>query len=622
MMKLRKTILVALLLTISCNLFSKPVDLKTATRVAQNLITERAGTWQPVISSVEILSDQNIPLIYVNHLNNGKGFILISADDRVYPVLGYSFEDGFKIENMPENIRFWVNGYKKQILDAIQLNLPADSKASEAWDYYLQNNPVSTDNIAAVSPLVTTRWDQGCYYNAQCPVAAGGDCNRAWVGCVATTMAQIMKYHSYPAQGTGAHSYTHATYGVQTANFGTTTYNYSSMPVQLFSNNTATATLSYHCGVAVNMNYGVSGSGAQSSDARNALVNYFNYSTSAYFAQKFWFTDAAWEALIRTDLENGLPIMYSGFDGTYGHCFVLDGYQGTNHFHFNWGWSGWNNGYYYLANLNSGNGTFNTGQQAVMHITPPIPPVAQFTAATQNACETTPLQFTNTSTGFPTGFSWSFPGGNPATSSSANPVVTYSLPGTYDVKLKVTNPLGSDSITKTAWITVHPKPSKPLPTDTMICCNMSLTLNAANPGSTYSWNTGSTNQSVTIDSTGTGIGVKTVILNITSPYSCLTKDTMNITFAACTGMEESEAGVHKAWPNPSSGKIFIQISGESNKQHLSLFTADGRKISELNPNPVSSNTIEADLSVFPDGIYFLRIEESGKTDVIKINLLK
>ncbi len=606
-MHFQKSILVVLLAMLSFSLFSKPVDIRTARKVALNLVAGHTGGNPVQVYAVDLLSDRNHELIYIIHLNNGNGFVLVSADDRAFPILGYSLEDGFRTQDMPENIRFWINGYKTQIAEAIEHNLLPDSRIINAWKHYLNDEPTATDQTASVAPLITTRWDQGCYYNAQCPVAAGGDCNRAWVGCVATTMAQIIKYHGHPAQGTGSHTYAHPTYGAQTANFGATTYNYSSMPVQLFSNNSATATLSYHCGVAVEMNYGVSGSGAQTSDARNALVNYFNYASSAYFAQKFWYTDANWEAMIRADLESGLPIMYSGYDGTYGHAFVLDGYQGTNFFHFNWGWSGWNNGYFYLSNLNSGNGTFNSQQQAVFHITPPVAPVAQFTAATQNACEKTALQFTSSSSGFPSTYAWTFPGGTPATSTLANPLVTYANPGTYDVKLRVSNALGSDSLTKTGWITVHPKPSKPLPSDTTLCCNMSITLDAANPGCSYVWNTGATSQMIVVDSSGTGIGLKTIILQLTSAYSCVNRDTLNISFAACTGLEEHSATNLKVWPNPGKGFVYFKTPATEAQPAIRLISIDGRSV---NPAiiPVSDFTWMLDLTGFPDGVYLLRYE--------------
>lgn len=622
MIQFYKTTLSILLLSLSFSLTAKTVDLQRAEKVAKNLISERADNKNLQITSTDLFSNQDIILMYLFHLNNGRGFILVSADDRAYPVPGYSFDEGFKTEKMPENINSWINTYNTQISEAISMDLSADAPILEAWQHYSAESLSPADNTMSVSPLVLSKWDQGCFYNALCPQAVGGDCNRTWVGCVATAMGMVMRHHNYPAQGTGSHSYTHATYGVQSANFGSTTYNWASMPNQLWGSNTATATLLYHCGISVEMDYGVSGSGAQTADVRNALINYFNYSTSTYFAEKFWYSDAAWDALIRTDLENNMPIIYSGYDGNYGHCFVLDGYQGTNHFHFNWGWSGSNNGYFYLSNLNSGNGAFNSYQKAVFHISPPVSPIAQFSSA-QTGCTGNPVNFTSQATGFPTSFSWSFPGGTPSTSTAANPSVKYSVSGTYDVKLKVSNQTGSDSITKTAWITVNTSPSKPLPSDTTICCYSTIMLDAANQGSTYSWNTGEITQTITADSTNTGIGVKSIIVNITSAQFCMTKDTINITFAACSGIEENAPATNKVWPNPSNGMVYLQCPDYScDNTELTVYSADGRRLSELTGRKISGSAIEINLDPFPGGIYLIRIQNEKGTSVFKITLLK
>ncbi len=311
------------------------------------------------------------PVFYVFNVAENNGFIIISAEDNVYPILGYSFEGSYS--NQPgfdaTNFNYWMNNYSAQIEYARNNSLEADEFITTSWNSLLEMNP-APKNFDNVNPLLTTVWDQGTYYNALCPADGSGPGGHVWAGCVATAMGQVMKYHNHPEQGTGSHSYYAAGYGTQSADFGATTYNWTSMPDQLYSNNTAVATLLYHLGVSVDMQYAASGSGAYSSDARDALVEYFSYSSNAQLLPKSSFPIETFENKIKNELNLNRPVYYSGSGSGGGHAFVCDGYQGTNYFHFNWGWSGYANGYFYLNNLNPGGSSFNQGQSAMFYVYP------------------------------------------------------------------------------------------------------------------------------------------------------------------------------------------------------------------------------------------------------------
>ncbi|HNX44117.1 MAG TPA: C10 family peptidase [Bacteroidales bacterium] len=190
-----------------------------------------------------------------------------------------------------------------------------------------------------------------------------------------------MKYWNYPAQGTGFHSYNHPTYGTLSANFAATTYDWGAMPNSLTGPNLAIATLMYHCGVAVEMDYGVDGSGSYVIIAASptpeqcceyAYKTYFGYDPSTLQGLKRAnYSDNEWKQLIKNDLDQGRPVQYAGF-GAGGHTFVCDGYDVNGYFHINWGWSGIADGYFLLDALNpgAGMGTYNSGQQAVIGIKP------------------------------------------------------------------------------------------------------------------------------------------------------------------------------------------------------------------------------------------------------------
>lgn len=368
-----KKIFTLLLTFATVMVMAHPVDRKLAEIVASNHYKHFApASIQDftISESIETVYE-GITTFYTFTFTSG-GFVMVAANDASIPILGYSYEGQTNGEVNPA-AQSWFETYNKQLAEIGGSKL-SNAQTRPLWDKILTNN--MEREVMDVNPLLTTTWDQGCYYNALCPVensAGYGSCNHAWTGCVATTMAQIMKYHAFPETGLGFHSYTHATYGLQTANFGGTTYNYAAMPNNVTSANTAVATLMYHAGVSVNMNYAADGSGAYSEDVPFALVNYFNYAPSTEFKSIANYPVMAdWWALLRTDLDAGRPIYYAGSStASGGHAWVCDGYRlSDNKFHFNWGWSGSYNGYFAIGALNPGGNNFNENNNVVIGIAP------------------------------------------------------------------------------------------------------------------------------------------------------------------------------------------------------------------------------------------------------------
>jgi len=298
------------------------------------------------------------------------GFVIVAADDASMPILGYSTENRVPDEITNPATRDWLEGYSREIFQIISNNLPNKETLKE-WNSIRDGSMPSPSKD--INPLLTTTWDQGCYYNALCPAdpSAYFSCGHVYTGCVATAMAQIMKYHNFPPQGVGTHSYTHPEYGLQTANFGATTYNWSAMPNNVGGSNTPVATIMYHAGVSVNMDYAPDGSGAYSEDVPYALQNYFNYHPDVTIKYKNNYPNVEdFKALLRADLDQQLPIYYSG-SGSVGHAFVCDGYRmNDGKFHFNWGWSGSSDGWFAIGALNPGGNSFNDNNSAVVHIKP------------------------------------------------------------------------------------------------------------------------------------------------------------------------------------------------------------------------------------------------------------
>jgi hypothetical protein len=371
---MKKTFTLFFVILIAAVAMANPVDKKTAEQVAKNHFAHYAPATIHDFSlngSFETVYE-GLTTFYTFTFTSG-GFVMVAADDASIPILGFSYEGNPSAEDINPEAKSWFDNYNRQLYEIAVAGL-SNAETTTQWDKIMTNN--MEREIMDVNPLLTTTWDQGCYYNTLCPVENGagfGSCNHAWTGCVATTMAQIMKYHAFPTTGIGYHSYVHTTYGLQSANFSSTTYNYAAMPNNVTSNNTAVATLMYHAGVSVNMQYAASGSGAYSEDVPFALVNFFNYAPTAELKSKTNYPVMAdWWALMRNDLDAGRPVYYAGSStASGGHAWVCDGYRlSDNKFHFNWGWSGSYNGYYAIGSLNPGGNNFNDDNRIIIGITP------------------------------------------------------------------------------------------------------------------------------------------------------------------------------------------------------------------------------------------------------------
>ncbi len=364
---------------------AKKVEIKDAQRAGINFYYEKINTKQATpYLSIKVTDNftemkGNEPVFYTFNINAGKGFIFVAADDAVQPILGYAFEGSYSAENHSASFDWWMKNYADEIEFVRNQNFQPDAALTSTWNHLLtaREDDLQIDRtVADIAPLLTCNWNQDFPYNALCPADAGSSGSyqgHVPVGCVATALAQIMYYWGYPNQGVGNHCIYPAPpeYGPQCANFGTTTYEWNGMADAPAKECNPVSVISYHCGVAVNMDYGPDGSGAQVSAIPTAIKNYFKYANTAIYLKKSNYSNTDWENLLKDDLDAGKPIEYAGFPSSgAGHAWVCDGYQSSSFFHFNWGWAGSDNGYFYLSNLNPSGYNFSTNQQAVMQIEP------------------------------------------------------------------------------------------------------------------------------------------------------------------------------------------------------------------------------------------------------------
>ncbi|MES2286076.1 MAG: thiol protease/hemagglutinin PrtT [Bacteroidota bacterium] len=385
---MKKVVLCFTLMLINFSLFlsdtfAQFVSDERAKTVVVSLFNERKPSGTKALTAADIQSKslvyhKGVPVYYIFNVS-GNSFVIVSADERIDPVLGYSFQSKFNQENISDGLKWLLGEYKEQIYEVVSGNLNYDHKEIEKeWAKYEISNGQKSNQpppplLLSVGPLTTTTWSQECYYNAQCPVDnSSTDCGRAPVGCVATAFAQVLKYYNHPAQGTGSTSYSCPPYGTISANFGTTTYNWAAMPNILSSNSPEVAKILFHAGVAVKMEYTASSSSAYSSAIRTALVNKFKYASTAQEIFKSSYTNTTWVNKVRTELDAQRIVVISGDDPAHGagHSFIADGYQGTNSFHINWGWEGQDDGYFLLTALSPSPYSFNSDVSAIIGIKP------------------------------------------------------------------------------------------------------------------------------------------------------------------------------------------------------------------------------------------------------------
>ncbi len=343
------------------NVFSKEVNLEEAKKAAKNFYYEKVNQYMDGIdfSDVKIINtfvrnENNTPVYYAFDFAGG-GYVIISAEDAYTPVIGYSYEGIYPSVNPEYNFSSFIQTYVDMINYARINNVTATQEYKSEWNRLLSNNINSlitvTDN-RDVTPLTSGMWNQDYPYNVLCPPDPQGSSGYVYAGCVATAMSMIMYYYRYPINGTGSHSYNpNPTYGVQTANFGDTYYQWDGMKDVIESHNPGPiAELQFHCGVSVNMQYGPNGSGAYSNVVPGSLNSYFRYNDALY-REKSSYSLSMWRNLLKGDIDIGRPLYYSGQSTSGGHAFLCEGYQGDN-FYFNFGWSGYGNGYYSLTNVN------------------------------------------------------------------------------------------------------------------------------------------------------------------------------------------------------------------------------------------------------------------------------
>ena len=557
---------------------AKPVAVSPAQNLARVFYQQSSSK---AITSLYIAHTETTlggdPLYYVFNVNANDGFVIVAADDAAHPIIGYSHEGQYVLPENNSNMDYFMKSRAKEIAAIRAQNVPTDNLITKEWSGNFGNNNSNNRVInsdasinTVVTPLCQTTWNQSPNYNALCP---GGSVT----GCVATAMAQIMKYWNYPNTGTGSSSYCDCTsmgfqmtYGTLTANYAAATYSWNLMPNSIGGANPAIATLMSHCGISVDMDYSPSGSGAWviTSDnpisAQNSYTTYFKYDpTTIQGLMRNYYTDPNWIALLEGELNIGRPVQYAGYETNgEGHTWVVDGYDASNNFHMNWGWGGSDNGYYALGLLNPNPFDFSLGHEALVGIRPL--PYANFSMAANQICAGQTIVLSDLSVNNPTAWSYTLAGGSPSISTAQSPTVTYATAGVYTIT-QISSNISNTSIPMVKTITVSNTPTLTV-TAAPICAGSNATISSSGATS-YVLNTNQTgnnilvNPSTTTNYTVTGFngctGTKTVDVVVNPvPNVNATSSSMNICAGNSATLSATGASSY-SWSNGSNNNSTV-----------------------------------------------------------------
>lgn len=333
----------------------------------------------PDMRLVESGEYDGLPSYYI--FSDDKNAMILSASDFAVPVIGYIDAPVSKNTPMPPQLKWWLDELGRAIKVAEQ---PEPQRLSFYDPTLIYGNSGDTETKAGaegnirtsqrtdIGPLLKTKWGQWTPFNDLCPPGTPS-------GCVATAMAQVMKYYNYPERGTGIVSVEYKSDSLY-VDLDTLTLDWDNM-LDVYNNPTpeqsmAVAKLMKGCGYSVDMLYGSNGSGAICYYLVKALVDNFKYDVAIDYLPRTLYTDDQWEEIVYNELAAGRPVLYDGFGSGGGHQFVCDGYNASIElYHFNWGWDGSYDGLFALDALApiSAEKDFNSRQDIIIGVQKPIP---------------------------------------------------------------------------------------------------------------------------------------------------------------------------------------------------------------------------------------------------------
>ena len=370
---MRRLFLLLTSLLITMSIVAERIDRSTALQKAQRFMPDRIFVETTPVHSARAKTMCDTDAFHIFNVENNNGYVIVSSDDRTKEILGYANHGNLDIYHIPENLRWWLDEYARQI-KALDTQLSPFSKVRKTFH-------------PAISPLIMAKWSQGDPYNYMCPDSNYVDYNepnynpniRCVTGCVATAMAQLMYYWKWPKSCPSIDGYQFDNHFVKA--LPSTSFKWNEMKdvyawKEEGTSANAVAELMRYCGQAVKMKYQVSSSGANVSPT--ILASVFQYNANCRLLNRNAYSTEEWESIVYKELAALRPVLYSGFTSSSGHQFIVDGYDGNGLFHINWGWGGSLDSYFVLSiadpseeqGTGGSTGAFQFNQQAIIGVEP------------------------------------------------------------------------------------------------------------------------------------------------------------------------------------------------------------------------------------------------------------
>ena len=335
---------------------AESVSKSEALRKAQSFMPGKHFVESPSVALAR--GEASSEAFYVFNADNNGGYVIVSGDDRTTEILGYSKTGNLDMDRLPENLKWWLDGYVRQIKALGTSVKPVKTVKTRGVE----------EPKEAIAPLIQTKWNQSYPYNMWCPDDKGREWQDAGfatnnkgeysvdnicvTGCVATAMAQIMYYWKKPATCPAIDAYDTGSHGWTMDALPGTTFKWDQMKKEYNGEEgdetvNAIAELFRYCGQSVGMDYDMGGS--EASVSPEALAKVFGYSKNIRKIYRDPYSTSQWEDMVYAELAAGRPVLYSGQAGIGGHQFIVDGYDGNGLFHMNWGWGGMSDDYFVLS---------------------------------------------------------------------------------------------------------------------------------------------------------------------------------------------------------------------------------------------------------------------------------
>jgi len=331
--------------------------------VAENFLNNKIQSSNIIENYMIEENDQTIA--YIFNLKP-KGFIAVSSDNDVYPIIAYSFKNKLFMEDGEDNLIYRM--IKEDVSKRIKyyaVNREEAVQNQQIWRNFLNSEIGSRDFLqypsAGSTPTdgwVETQWNQSGVYNDFCPLDNSGE--RSVVGCVATAMAMIIDFHGYAGNISFNNSDDYYSGSGGHIDNDHEERDFPSFPelniyldnmVEHYENGemltgTDLAALNFACGISVEMWYSSGGSGAYTSNVAQALLNKFGFDSATWIDND----DQSFYNQLSNEMMNMRPAEMSIYTAGWnnGHAIICDGYNTDDYYHLNYGWGTSNSTCWYL----------------------------------------------------------------------------------------------------------------------------------------------------------------------------------------------------------------------------------------------------------------------------------